>query len=96
MRQNMTTYLISLEARSKRDYHDLEAKIAQLSSIKPITPLKDTWILLSELSAEEIRDQLLSHIYAKDALIVIRIDSHDWASWNIHEKSALWLNQTVS
>lgn len=95
MRLNMTTYLISLEARSKREYDELEKKIVQLSSIKPITPLKDTWILLSELSSEEIRDQLLSHIYAKDALMVIRIDAHDWASWNIHEKSALWLNKTA-
>jgi len=92
----MTTYLISLEARSKRDYDDLAEKIVQISSLKPISPLKYQWVMHSELSSEEIRDQLLSHIYAKDALIVIRVDAHDWASWNINEKSAHWLNQSAS
>ncbi|RKG29252.1 hypothetical protein [Acinetobacter tianfuensis] len=92
----MTTYLISLEARSKRDYDDLAGKIGQISTDKPIAPLKNLWVMHSDLSSEEIRDQLLSHIYAKDALMVIRVDAQNWASWNIHEKSAHWLNQSIS
>lgn len=91
----MPTYLISLEPRAKRNYSELSEKINALSQTHFIQPLKSLWIAYSDLDSTEIRDQLLTYIYAKDSLLVIKIDAEDWASWNINDKSAHWLNSLL-
>ena len=90
--QDMTIYLICLEQCTKRDITGLEKKILQLGSVTN-SPLKKMWLIQSDLNAEEIRDQLLTYVHAKDSLLVIRIDADHWASWNVHKNTALWLNQ---
>lgn len=89
----MATYLISLEQRTKRDFLDFDKKIKNLSENPSINPLKYVWIIHSSLSSDEIRDNLLAYIHAKDALFVIRIHADDWASWNVHKNTEIWLNQ---
>lgn len=89
----MATYLISLEQRTKRELSSLEKKIIQLSSHTPLIPLKGTWLIQTDLTAEQVRDELLIHVHAKDALLVIRVDVDNWASWNVHKNTEIWLNQ---
>ena len=91
----MATYLISLEQRTKCDFSDLDKKIRNLSEIAPVNPVKYVWILHSIQNSEEIRDALLAHIHAKDSLFVIRIHADDWASWNVHKNTEVWLNKDV-
>lgn len=89
----MATYLISLEQRTKRELSSLEKKIIQLSTHTPLIPLKGMWLMQTDLTAEQVRDNLLIHVHAKDALLVIRVDVDNWASWNVHKNTEVWLNQ---
>lgn len=89
----MAAYLISLEQRTKREFSSLEKKIIQLSAHPPVIPLKNAWLVQTDLTAEQVRDELLVHVHAKDALLVIRVDANNWASWNVHKNTEVWLNQ---
>lgn len=88
--------MIQYEMFKKRDSAPLKQRIEKLGIEAKITPMSHLWLIRSQLDSSEIRDQLLPFIDAKDKLFVVRVDTDDWASWNLNDKEVSWLNQHIS
>lgn len=90
----MSTYLVSYDLRKPgRDYSKLYAAIRSYPRWAHI--LESDWAVVTDKSAIEVRDHLIRHVDANDALTVItaRIP----AAWiGIDQKVAAWLKENLN
>jgi hypothetical protein len=91
--ERMKSYLIGYDLRKPgQDYKDLIEAIKKLGTWWHC--LDSTWIIKSNLSAEQIRDKLTPHIDANDKLLVVKLFRE--AAWIGFDKNCSdWLQNNL-
>jgi len=57
--------------------------------------LESTWLVITNLSAAQLRDSLVKHIGSSDDLLVVDITDDDWATAGFTREATDWLLQRV-
>jgi hypothetical protein len=81
----MAVYLVGYDKKSGEDYQPL---YDALENYDHWHELDSTWLITSEKSASEIRDDLTQFVPGEDKLLVITV-SLPWASLHLNDSS--WL-----
>jgi len=90
------TYLITYDLRKPgRDYAALYRAIQSIAS-GCARPLESIWIVRSNYSAIQIRDQLNVHVDADDQVLVIRLANGDWGSLRVANDANDWLSKNLA
>lgn len=87
----MATYLIGYDLTDKAEdaYTELEQAIKSLGSTW-WHHLDSTWIVVTELSATEVRDKLTPHLKSNDKILVVK--SGREAAWRgFNDRGSTWL-----
>lgn len=90
----MNTLLISYDLKTPgKDYHNL------ITFLKSTTfwakPLESVWLIKSNLSAENFRNSLLSHIDSNDKLLVLDITKDIGAWFNLPKDVSEWIIKNI-
>lgn len=90
----MKTYIIGYDLnKTGQDYTDLIDKIKATFSTW-WHHLDSTWIVKSDLSAEQIRTFLVTHIDSNDELLIASLTGESaWSGFN--EKGSKWLRENI-
>lgn len=73
----MKTFTVSYDLRKPgRDYAPLLARLRALGAIRP---LESYWVLKGTFTAAALRDDLIKCIDANDGLLVLDVDTQQWA-----------------
>lgn len=89
----MSTKLIAYDLnRPHQDYEGLIPAIKELGAWWH--HLDSTWLVKSNLSTKQIRDQLRAHIDSNDELLVVNVtgDARSWSGFNT--RGSNWLRET--
>lgn len=90
---HMKLYMIGYDLNTPgQDYKDLIKKIKELAH-GYWHHLDSTWLIRSELSAAQIRDQLTPHVDANDEILVNGLILGDWATVGINKAGNDWLHK---
>ncbi len=90
----MTTYIIGYDIHPTKNesYDDLINAIKKLGSWWH--HLDSTWVVVSDLTAVEIRDRIWKHMYKDDQLLVVK--SGGVAAWNgFSDSGSKWLKDNI-
>ncbi len=85
----MACYIVSYDLRNDRDYKALYEALEEYGTWARIT--ESTWAVVTDESAEEIRDYLLEVMDADDRLLVVK--SGVSAAWSNVRASSKWLRK---
>lgn len=86
----MATYSVSYDLNKPgQNYNELYEELQKFSWWHY---LDSTWLVVSTLSASEIRDRLKKHLDSSDELLVVRAGT-GWASYGLPDKANTWLHQ---
>lgn len=89
----MKVYQIDYDLRKQRDYESLYERIRGYPNW--CHPLESTWIVASQKSATQIRDDLASVMDSDDGLLVTRLQGE--AAWqNLGDRVSQWLKETLN
>jgi hypothetical protein len=91
----MTTFAIGYDLHPSKGetYDELIEAIKQVGS-NWWHHLDSTWVVVSDRTAVQIRDSLLSHLKSDDQLLVIRLSGEGaWTGFN--EKGSGWLKTNL-
>lgn len=58
-------------------------------------PLKSSFFVKTELTAEQLRDGIMAHIDANDSALVVTVTGQSWASFRIPKDVTDWLNKNL-
>ena len=86
---NVNRYVITYDLSNERNYDDLHQLIKEYPDWEYIT--ESTWIIKTYWSAARVLEDLEQALDSDDKLLVI-VTGTDWASWNLPEAVAEWLN----
>ena len=86
----MAVYSITYDLIKTKDYEKLFKGIRSLSP-SHTCPTRSQWLISSHLSAEQIRNFLITCMDGDDVLFVIKIDMPAWVGWNLPQTSVSWL-----
>lgn len=92
----MKVYQINYDLRKQRDYQPLYDKIQTYDNWA--RPLESCWVIVTNKSAKQVRDELAGVVDADDGLLVTRLQGE--AAWkNLDGDSASkmtnWLKQNL-
>jgi hypothetical protein len=90
----MTTYVIGYDIHPSKGetYDELTEAIKKLG--KWWHNLDSTWVVVTELSAKEVRDNLKCHLRTDDQLLVVKSGTE--AAWTgFSEKGSQWLKDNL-
>ena len=87
----MACYIISYDLRKNRDYNSLHKAIKSYSKWARIT--ESTWAVVTNKSAVEIRDHLISVMDGDDRLFVVK--SGVEAAWRNSRCGSEWLKENL-
>jgi len=87
----MASYIISYDLVNKRDYKGLYDAIKSLGKWARV--VESTWVIVSEKSCTEVRDELLSHMDGDDRLFVTQ--SSGIGAWRNARCSNDWLKTNL-
>jgi hypothetical protein len=87
----MASYIISYDLVNQRDYKALYDSIKSLGQWARV--VESTWVVVSEKSCTEVRDELLNHIDHDDRVFVIQ--SSGIAAWRNVRCSNEWLKNNL-
>jgi hypothetical protein len=91
----MKVYQINYDLRKQRNYDALYQKIKAYG--KWCHPLESCWMVVTEKSAVQIRDELLSAMDSDDGLLVTRLKGEAaWRKLNSNTKMTNWLKNNLS
>lgn len=89
MPARLITYDLSKPGQDYSDLHD---------AIKGIGTwwhcLESTWIVITDATPAQVRDHLTGYLDADDSLVVFNL-SGGWASYNLSEECADWLQSNI-
>lgn len=87
----MTTYVVSYDLVAPgRDYKELFEYLK--SHDNWAHPLESTWLIVTSLSAVDLRDGIKSHVDANDKVLVVK--SAGTGAWrNLVQKVTDWLHE---
>jgi hypothetical protein len=84
------TYVVDYDLRKPGQQY--AALFAKLKSYPWCHPLESSWLIVSNLSASQLVDELRTAMDANDSLFVARVNgTNDWCSFNAPEVNA-WIN----
>lgn len=92
----MKVYQINYDLRKQRDYQPLYDQIKSYGNWAH--PLESCWIIASNKSAEQIRDELISVMDADDGILVTRLKGEAaWRQLNheVDNEMTDWLKQNL-
>ena len=86
----MKTFLISYDLTNKTmfDYSRLITYIKSFSNWAK--PLESLWLVKTNLTSAQLRDELRKVVDANDKILVIEI-TNNWASFNISKEVTDWM-----
>ena len=58
-------------------------------------PEYSTWYIRTPKPAATVCDELQSHLYSGDKLLVITITGDDWATYNLGDTVTNWMRQKI-
>ena len=87
----MTTYIISYDLVSRRDYESLYAAIKTVKKWARV--VDSTWIVISEMSCTEVRNFIGVHMDTDDRLFVTQ--SSGVGAWRNVRCSSDWLKTNL-
>lgn len=89
----MNKYLVSYDLIGPdRDYEAIKEKLRSYSP--RAKPLESVWIIKTDKSAEEIRDDLKTAVDSNDKLLVVKL-SGNWATRNISVNVTDWMKNQM-
>lgn len=90
----MPKYLVTYDLRKQRNYAGL---IKVLRDWKAISPLESVWFATLTGPAGTITNLLRAQMDADDGLLVVELKpGADWATANVNENGAAWLQSNVT
>ena len=76
----MAVYSITYDLKKDKDYDRLERGVDQVSGSDWVKPTLSQYIIWSSYSAVEIRKALEHYIDNDDILLIVEIDTRNWAA----------------
>ncbi len=58
-------------------------------------PVKSSFLVVTSLTAAQLRDGMLDHLDANDDTLVISVSGESWASYGLSEELNTWLSQNL-
>ncbi|MGK3949509.1 hypothetical protein [Microbacterium sp. K2] len=89
----MATLLIGYDLNKQKNYPDLIEAIKALSAAW-WHHLDSTWLVVTNRSAEQARNVLVTHLDADDELLVIDVTGQPRAWHGFNEKGSDWLSNS--
>jgi hypothetical protein len=90
----MRSYLISYDLKQPvRDYPRISKAIMAYGYYCKV--LESTWIIRTQQTAAQVRDNLQRHVDANDRIAVVGLTG-EWASYNLPADAASWLSQQLA
>ena len=92
----MATLLVGYDLnKPDQDYKDLIEYLKSLGTWWH--HLDSTWLVVTNLTASEMRDKLKTLVGPSDEVLVMNVTDDDWATYGFEKKANEWLQQnTVS
>jgi hypothetical protein len=87
----MACYIVNYDLRKVKDYDSLITAIKGYGTWAKV--LKSCWAIVTQNSAEQIRDYLLSYMDSDDGIFVVK--SGVEAAWSNVECSSDWLKKNL-
>ncbi len=87
----MAAYIISYDLVNKRNYDELYESIKSFGKWARV--VESTWVITSEKSCTEVRDELLNHMDSDDRLFVA--ESSGVGAWKNARCSNEWLKNNL-
>ena len=88
----MKTYLIGYDLKTGQDYENLITAIKKYGTWWHC--LDSTWLIKTDDTAVEVRDNLKKHIYSNDKLLVAKLSGE--AAWfGFSEECSSWLKDNL-
>lgn len=88
----MKVYQVSYDLRKQRNYDALYERIKKYDNWSH--PLESTWVIVTDQSAVQIRDNLTSVMDGDDGLLVTRLTGE--AAWyGLSDQLSTWLKQQL-
>lgn len=92
----METYLVSYDLGIPETSEDYKKVINYIKSFPSwAKPLYSVWLVRSNISAAQIRNDLSKLIDSNDRILVIRVTNTEWASWNISKDVTDWMYKNL-
>jgi hypothetical protein len=87
----MATYIVGYDKKEGEDYEPLEDRLKQFG--KPWHELDSTWLIVSDMTAKEVREDLgaLTH-----RLLVIDVTGQMWSARGFSPAGNKWLHDNVT
>lgn len=76
-----------------RDYADLYDALKAYGTWA--RPVESVWLIETDDTTGDVRDELLQHVDANDKLIVLLVDDSEWATYNLSAKVGKWLDKNL-
>ncbi|WP_026470011.1 CRISPR-associated endonuclease Cas2 [Alkanindiges illinoisensis] len=91
----MAAYLVSYDLIKDKDYSELIDAIKAYPNWAK--PLKSVFIIISQTTASQIRDNLKTHIDADDEILVVKLstDASNWATYGISKEVTDWMKSNL-
>lgn len=92
----MKTFLISYDLGVPETHSDYETLSSHLKSLYNLwaRPVKSVWIIKTDKSAGQIRDDIKLVLDSNDKLIVVEM-SGNWGTYNISTEVTDWMKNNI-
>lgn len=89
----MKTYIISYDLIGSETLLDYRKLIDIIKTVDYwAKPLKSVWLVKTNLSSEQIRNELMKVVDSNDKLLVIEV-TNNWASFGLPKEVTDWMKQ---
>ncbi len=92
----MNTFLISYDLglpKTISDYHILTEYIK--SFVYWAKPLQSVWLIKTDKSAAQVRDEIKIRIDSNDKVLVMDVTGTSWATYNVSQKVTDWVKNNL-
>jgi hypothetical protein len=91
----MLTLMVCYEPNEPMDSY--KALVEKLQTYRAWwCPFGTTWFIVTELTVERVRDELIPFVFKDDDLLVIDVTGAAWSSYQLPESGTDWLKEQVS
>lgn len=88
----MNSYIISYDLVTPgRNYQPVYDYMKKFSD--QVKPLQTVYLVYTNMQASEIRDNLKSLVDVNDKVIVVKLNTSNWATYNLPVTTTSWLHK---
>ncbi len=92
----MNTYLISYDLTLPETYSDYKTLIDYIKSYsKWAKPLKSVWLIKTDKTIAQVRDEIRSKVDSNDKILVINITHKGWGTFNVSKSVTDWMKNNL-